>query len=302
MRKISARFVCTQVSVVAAIVMCFAACRSLPLNVTSYIGKRARETLSQARLRVDYFTGQGKFKVTRLRNAIRLEDMTLFLHWNGKTFSSADAGSRSKVQKHDVLRMIVRTTTAEGLAWDTRFEIRIHPNMGNPKVDEILRDSYGVEIECTLVEAKGADPLHEFSISGLAKTRPTAFVCRLSSTKAATGMKTPALALESESTDTICDPKRSSLVHMRAGQAAIGLPQQRFRGLTYPFELRFQSSASIDFAEGECARLNPHDLVQAWLNSPNSTARKWPEGMFAQGPRRSIFVERNFLLASSFGL
>jgi len=222
-----------------------------------YIGRRILfgqkdlpVNLTQARVRAAYNLRRGTFRVTRLHNSIRLSDMKTILVLGDRTFSSADKSCRNSVVVHDALRFVVRSEIREGPAWETRFEIRTHPNEGRPILDRALRDAYGLAVSCKLEGGSaGAGGEARFALVGKVVGGRSAFSCRLAPPAGSTPLQVASGDVASGLNTSFYDPRGDCAVHLGAQHVAIGAARNRGAWKSFPVRLEFRSTAGIDFVE-----------------------------------------------------
>lgn len=238
-------------AIVLATVACLFAlsCRTVPLGGRRLLGRDLPVSLAQARVRVAYNLRRGTFHVTRLHNSIRLSKMATAVHVSGRTFASTDESCVNAIAHRDALRLVVRSVVAGGPTWETCFEIRIHPNQGDPTLDRLLRDAYGVAVTCRPIDGFASDTSLRFSLIGEALSKRSAFACR----PAATTTSRPLQAADSDAAGrgntSFYDPEGGCAVCLEAQRVTIGPPQIRRRGKAFPIRLDFSATAGLDFVE-----------------------------------------------------
>ncbi|KPL06042.1 hypothetical protein AMJ85_10850 [candidate division BRC1 bacterium SM23_51] len=225
-------------------------CRTVPLGGRWFLPRKDLPvSLTQARLRLAYNLRRGTFRVTRLRNSIRLSKMATAVTLGNRTFVSTDESCVNRVTRRDVLRLVIESAVADGPTWETCFEIRIHPNVGDPTLDRLLRESYGVAVTCRLVNDSARETSPRFSLIGEALAKRAAFACRLADMTTLKSAQAITGDVVSSPNTSFCDPENDCAVHFEAQRVAIGPPQHRGRGKAFPIRLDFSATAGLDFAE-----------------------------------------------------
>ncbi|MCX8035924.1 MAG: hypothetical protein N3D11_02495 [Candidatus Sumerlaeia bacterium] len=221
-------------------------CTLIRLGERALVGRpELPVSFTQARVRVSYSLRHGTFKVSRLFNSISLSKMATALTLGDRTYSSSDTRCVNVKIRRDALRMIIRSSFPDGPSWDTQFEIRIHPNEGNPALDTRLREAYGVCITCRLTTAAQTAARPVFMLTGLVHTEKEAMACCLGS------LSPEKTSGPSDSSDpsAFLDPKRRDVLHLSAQRVRVGPAQNHAGGKRFPVCLEFGSRAGLDFLE-----------------------------------------------------
>jgi len=241
------------VAMLVLLAACGASCRIARLGGWALFGREeVPVSLAQARVRVAYNLRRGHFRVTRVRNSIRLQDVATILRLGDRTFASTDDGCRNEIVQRDALRLVIRSSLAQGPAWESRFEIRLHPDEQDPMLDRILRESYGVALTCRLLTpAEPGAAAATFALAGRAEAGTQAYATGLPPGPPAAALAAPPAAT------TIHDPERNCAVYFGADRIVVGPKQPRRLHADFPIRLEFSQTASIDFIEevGQVANL-----------------------------------------------
>jgi hypothetical protein len=242
------------VAATVAVVSVLSSCHIVRLGNRALWGGGGEElpvSLAQARVRVACNLTRGTVKITRVHNPIEARDMVVLATVAGRTYSSADRACRNRVLKRDALRMIVRSAVENGPAWETRFEIGLHPNGSDAAINRLLSESYGVTITCRPIGDGATTPSAQFALDRAAAIGPKDIAFgRLTSTTSPAGIAPVALeAAGAVREAALFTPGDQAALILRGDRLAFGpIERGRFRA-RIPFRIDFDGQASLYFVE-----------------------------------------------------
>jgi hypothetical protein len=235
--------------------LAIASCRIVSLGERAVLGGDQEEmpvSLAQARVRVAFNLTRGTFRITRVRNPIQLQDMVVLATVGERTWSTADRACRNRAVKRDVVQLVVRSAVENGPAWETQFEIRLHPDGSDPAVNQLLRESYGVTIVCRPVGEGATTPTARFALAhGLVEAPKDAMLAHLTtSTAGAQFRQVSADAASGSAVVAVYAPDDQTAVLLESGRLSFGPMERGALHARIPFRAALDAETSFFFVEG----------------------------------------------------
>jgi len=233
-------------------VLFLSSCTIVRLGGRTIFGKSERPIdLVQARMRMSYNLRRGTFRVARVHNSIHLAKVQTVMTLDGQRFSSADPACANKTAVKDALRLVIRSAIKNGPSWETEFEIRIHPNEGDPVIDGLFREGYGLAVSCRLVDGSTTAAKPQFSLVGNVVARRSTIPCHFAPSTTSSLFRLVAGNGNGGSDSCFYDLNKECAVHFLAQRISVGEGVQSWWGeKTFPVRLDFDGKSSIEFAEG----------------------------------------------------